>query len=64
MPVHYLEIVTNDVDALTALYQSVHGLSFGPPNPDLGQARWNMDSGNHGKKLTLAKTGSTSPADP
>ena len=37
--VHYLEIVSTDVDTLTALYQRVHGLSFGPPDPDLGQAR-------------------------
>jgi len=39
MAVHYLEIVSNDVDALTGLYQRVHGLSFGPPDTDLGQAR-------------------------
>lgn len=39
MAVHYLEIVSNDVDGLTALYQRVHGLSFAPPDPDLGQAR-------------------------
>jgi predicted enzyme related to lactoylglutathione lyase len=39
MAVHYLEIVSDDVDALTALYQGTHGLSFGPPDPDLGQAR-------------------------
>jgi predicted enzyme related to lactoylglutathione lyase len=39
MAVHYLEIVSNDVDALTGLYQRTHGLSFGPPDPDLGQAR-------------------------
>src|SRR5688572_18715105 len=39
MAVHYLEIVSNDVDTLTALYQRVHGLSFGPPDADLGQAR-------------------------
>jgi predicted enzyme related to lactoylglutathione lyase len=39
MAVHYLEIVSNDIDALTALYQRMHGLSFGPPDPDLGQAR-------------------------
>jgi hypothetical protein len=39
MAVHYLEIVSNDVDALAALYQRVHGLSFGAPDPDLGQAR-------------------------
>jgi predicted enzyme related to lactoylglutathione lyase len=39
MAVHYLEIVTDDVDTLVGLYQHVHGLSFGPPDPDLGQAR-------------------------
>jgi predicted enzyme related to lactoylglutathione lyase len=39
MTVHYLEIVTNDVDAAAALYERVHGLAFGPPDPDLGQAR-------------------------
>jgi predicted enzyme related to lactoylglutathione lyase len=39
MAVHYLEIVSNDVDTLTGLYQRIHGLSFGPPDPDLGQAR-------------------------
>lgn len=39
MAVHYLEIVSNDVDALVALYERIHGLSFGPPDPDLGQAR-------------------------
>jgi predicted enzyme related to lactoylglutathione lyase len=38
MPVHYLEIVSNDVQTLTGLYQRIHGLSFGPPDPDLGQA--------------------------
>jgi hypothetical protein len=39
MAIHYLEIVSNDVDSLTGLYQRMHGLSFGPPDPDLGQAR-------------------------
>jgi hypothetical protein len=39
MGVHYLEIVTHDVDGLVGLYQRIHGLSFGPPDPDLGQAR-------------------------
>lgn len=39
MTVHYVEIVSNEVDALTKLYQRMHGLSFGPPDPDLGQAR-------------------------
>ncbi|MBV9945198.1 MAG: hypothetical protein JO262_23950 [Solirubrobacterales bacterium] len=39
MAVHYLEIVSDDVDKLVGLYQHVHGLSFGPPDPDVGQAR-------------------------
>ena len=39
MAVHYLEIVSDDVDSLIALYQRMHGLSFGPPDPDLGLAR-------------------------
>jgi hypothetical protein len=34
-----LEIVGNDVDSLAAFYQQTYGLSFGPPDPDLGQAR-------------------------
>lgn len=37
--VHYLEIVSNDVEAVMGLYQRMHGLTFGPPDPDLGQAR-------------------------
>ena len=37
--VHYLEIVTHDVDATCALYEGMLGVSFGVPDPDLGQAR-------------------------
>lgn len=37
--VHYLEIVTEDAEAVTALYERLHGLSFGAPDADLGQAR-------------------------
>jgi len=37
--VHCFESVGNEVDALTGLYQHTHGLSFGLPGPDLGQAR-------------------------
>jgi predicted enzyme related to lactoylglutathione lyase len=40
---YYLEIVSNDIDTdidtLAGLYERMHGLSFGPPDPDLGQAR-------------------------
>jgi predicted enzyme related to lactoylglutathione lyase len=39
MAVHYLEIVSDDMDAVIALYQGIHGLSFAPPDPDLGHAR-------------------------
>src|SRR5258708_38185808 len=39
MAVHFLEIVSNDVDRLTGLSQLMLGVSFGPPDPDLGQAR-------------------------
>lgn len=37
--VHYLEIVTNELDATCALYASVWDISFGEPVADLGQAR-------------------------
>jgi predicted enzyme related to lactoylglutathione lyase len=37
--IHYLEIVSNDADSLCALYERMHGVSFGAPDPDLGQAR-------------------------
>lgn len=37
--IHYVEIVSDDMDTLAALYERVHGLSFGAPDPDLGQAR-------------------------
>jgi predicted enzyme related to lactoylglutathione lyase len=39
MKLHYLEIVTDDIEALVEHYQRLHGLSFGAPDADLGQAR-------------------------
>lgn len=39
MSVGYLEIVTPDVDSACALYESLHGLSFGPKDEALGHAR-------------------------
>jgi predicted enzyme related to lactoylglutathione lyase len=36
---HFTEIVSADADALCALYGRLHGLTFGAPDPDLGQAR-------------------------
>lgn len=37
--IHYLEIVCRDVAAQCAAWERLHGLSFGPPVADLGQAR-------------------------
>jgi predicted enzyme related to lactoylglutathione lyase len=37
--IHYLEIVSHDVATQCAALEQVHGLSFGPPVADLGQAR-------------------------
>ena len=37
--IHYIEIVCRDVAAQCAALERVHGVSFGPPLADLGQAR-------------------------
>jgi uncharacterized protein len=39
MPVHYLEIVTPEVEAVCAQYSKVFGVTFGEPDPNLGGAR-------------------------
>ena len=39
MRVHYLEVVTKDVDAACALHAAIHNVSFGEPDPNLGGAR-------------------------
>lgn len=39
MEIYYLEIVTNDVDAVCAAYASANGLQFGQPDAGLGNAR-------------------------
>jgi predicted enzyme related to lactoylglutathione lyase len=39
MQLQYLEIVTTDADALCKQYSSVHGVTFGEPDPNLGNAR-------------------------
>jgi hypothetical protein len=48
MAVHYLEIVSNDVDTLTGLYQRIHGLSFGPPDRSRAGAGWDGSGWNSG----------------
>lgn len=37
--VHYLEIVTDDVPAISDFYAKAYGWSFGPEAPELGNAR-------------------------
>jgi len=39
MKVHYLEIVTSDVDAVCAAYEAAHGIKFGSADLLLGGAR-------------------------
>ena len=39
MKIHYLEIVTPDVDASVALCSRIHGVSFGVAEKNLGGAR-------------------------
>lgn len=39
LQVHYLEIVTKDVDKVCAAYAAAGGVKFGPPNAGLGGAR-------------------------
>ena len=46
MNLQYLEIVTNDVDAVCATYSRVHGVIFGDPDPNLGNARTAQMGGN------------------
>jgi len=37
--IHYLEIVTKEVDATCATYEQLHGVTFGEGEPGLGNAR-------------------------
>ena len=39
MRIHYLEIVTKDVDAVCATYAQLHGVTFGEADAGLGGAR-------------------------
>ena len=39
MRVHYLEIVTQEVDATCATHEQLHGVTFGVGDPGLGNAR-------------------------
>ena len=39
MQIHYVEIVTPEVDATCAAYEKLHGVSFSEPEAGLGGAR-------------------------
>ena len=39
MQIYYLEIVTQEVEAVFAAYAAAHGAVFGPPDAGLGGAR-------------------------
>lgn len=39
MSARYVEIVSEEMDALIGLYAGMHGLDFGPPVAEMGQAR-------------------------
>lgn len=39
MNIHYLEIVTDDVDGTCTMYEVMYGVSFGEKESDLGHAR-------------------------
>ncbi|MEM1096965.1 MAG: hydroxylase [Bacteroidota bacterium] len=39
MRIHYLEIVTPDVDAVCTTYAAMHSVTFGDADPSLGGAR-------------------------
>jgi predicted enzyme related to lactoylglutathione lyase len=39
MQIHYLEIVSKDVDAVCAAYAAANGVQFGAPDAGLGNAR-------------------------
>ncbi len=39
MQIHYLEIVTDEVDAVCTTYADAHAVDFGDPDPGLGHAR-------------------------
>ena len=45
MKIHYLEIVTTDVDAVCTTYAAANGLTFGEPDAGLGNARTAKTSG-------------------
>lgn len=58
MTIHYLEIVTHEVDAVCATYARTHGVTFGDGDPALGGARTARlaDGGTVGVRAPLRDT--------
>lgn len=58
MKIHYLEIVTKDVDGVCAAYASANGVRFGEPDAGLGNARTTAlaDGGLLGVRAPLRET--------
>jgi hypothetical protein len=49
MKLHYLEIVTSEVDAVCAAYAATHGVQFGAPEARLGTCAIYIQGGiDHG----------------
>ena len=55
MQIHYLEIVTTDVDAVCAAHAAASGAQFGEPDP--GLARPPMEIPGHGTFATYIQGG-------
>lgn len=51
MHVHYLEFVCRDADQQCALFERTNGLTFGPAEPDLGNAR--VATGANGTRIAV-----------
>lgn len=58
MKVHYLEIVTREVDAVCTAYASAFNVQFGEPDAELGGARTASlaDGGSVGVRAPLRET--------
>lgn len=58
IPVHYLEIISPDVDETCASLSAIHGVTFAEPNPALGNSRMASlaDGGRIGVRAPMRAT--------
>lgn len=58
MKIHYLEIVTPDVDVICSTYERLYGVTFGEPEAGLGNARTAplLDGGKIGVRSPIHET--------